>query len=232
MHHSKLDTPHHHPIYWTNRHKHESQAGLLHFEIAKPLKKKKCWFYSWTFEDKKKREWWRNGNVLSFAPFVSRLSLPLWAWLCIEALCGLVWLKSCSVGSGSGDWLHHSRMSSFFLFFFLLSSPWDDLHLLSQRVGSLSVSAVRRCSLSRAAFCSACRPAGSCCFYQQPHGPCAADSQTWPVALWQMTSHFCFSWSPFYFSALKMQWKKMSSSLALSRISLFISTLICNDTTA
>lgn len=131
--------------------------------------------------------------MLSFAPFVSRLSLSLWARLCIEALCGLCGWKAAPLDPDQviDSTTQECPISFFFLSSFFFFSPWDDRHLLSQRVGSLSLGTVRRCSLSWAAFSSTCRPAGSCCFYQEPHGPSAADSQTWPACLWQMTSHFC-----------------------------------------
>lgn len=59
--------------------------------MQSPLKNGFC---SLTFEEKEKREWWRNRKVLSFAPFVSRLSLSHWVQLCIEALCGLCGWKA------------------------------------------------------------------------------------------------------------------------------------------
>lgn len=176
-----------HPLYVTNKHKHESEAGLLHLEKAKPLERN--WFCSLTFEDKEIVG--ESGKVVSF-PFVSRLSLSLCARLCFEGLCGLCGWKAALLDPDQViDSTTQECPISFLSSFVRLSSPWDDLHLLSQRVGSLSVGTVRSCSLSSAAFSSTCRPAGSRCFYRQPHGPCAADSQTCPRYVWQMTSHFC-----------------------------------------
>lgn len=111
-------------------------------------KKKKKRFCALTFEDKEKRECWRNRKVLRFSPSVSRLSLSLWARLCIEALCGLCGWKAALLDP---DQVIDSTTQECPISFVFLSSffspPWDNLHLLSQRVGSLFVGAVRRCSL-------------------------------------------------------------------------------------
>lgn len=156
-------------------------------KIKAPWKKLILFFNIW-----RQRNWWRSEKVVSFPPFVSRLSPSLCARLCFEGLCGLCGWKAALLDPDQViDSTTQECPISFLSFFFRLSSPWDDLHLLSQRVGSLSVGTARRCSLSSAAFCSTCRPAGSRCFYRQPHGPCAADSQTCPRYVWQMTSHFC-----------------------------------------
>lgn len=106
--------PRYHPLYVTNKHKHESEAGLLHLEKAKPLERN--WFCSLTFEDKEivgeVEKWWVSRLSPDFhsrfvRDFVSRVFV---ACVAEKLLC---WIRI--------RWLTPPLKNVLFLFFLLSS---------------------------------------------------------------------------------------------------------------